>query len=115
MSIKKIAVAAPTLLAIGVASMAFAQITSGTQTLPDINVFTGLDRAVNLLFTALIIGSIIFIILAAFQFVASGGDPNAVLQARSKLIYAAVGIVVALVARSVPFVIKNIIGSGLPQ
>ena len=103
---------APALLLLGVATLAFATTELVAPTGPTtvqglINV---LDNVINLIFTSLIIFSVIFIILAAFQFVTAGGDPAGVLQARQKLIWAAVGIIVALIARALPNVIKTGIG-----
>ena len=66
----------------------------------------------NWLFVLLSIVAVIFIVLAAFQFITAGGSPEAIGQARTKLLYAAIGIVVALIARSIPFVLASIIGAG---
>ena len=66
-------------------------------------------NAANIIFTALLILASVFILLAAFQFITGGGDPEAMGQARSKLIWAAVGIGVALVARGLPGIIQNIL------
>ena len=113
MKIKKIiAAAAPAFVALGVAALVFAQ--TGLQTAPQgPNTIGGLltiiSNGINLLFTILIVISVIFIILAAFQFVTAGGDPNGVLMARQKLIWAAVGIIVATLARAIPTVVNNII------
>ena len=112
MNIKKIAAAAvPAFLVLGIAAAALAEIPNvpeGPQTVEALFGLGGpVDRVVNLLFTVLLVASVIFIILAAFQFIAGGGDPNAVVQARQKLIWAVVGIVVALLARSIPKVIQN--------
>lgn len=115
MNTKKIAASiAPALLLLGIAAFAFAQTPPGLQTpgavadLPAL--LLKIDTIVNLVFTALVVFAIIYIILAAFQFVTAGGDPNGVLQARSKLIYAAVGIIVALLAKSIPTVLKAVLG-----
>src|SRR3989344_5212745 len=106
MNMKKIAVsAAPAILLLGMAALAFAQ-TPGTTSgggyvapagptnLTELVAKTVL--VTNIVFTALVVFAIIYIILAAFQFVTAGGDPAGVLQARSKLIYAAVGVIIAL-------------------
>jgi len=61
------------------------------------------------IFVVLLVVSVIFIVLAGFQFITGGGDPAAISEARSKLIYAAVGIGVALLARGVPAAIQNIV------
>ena len=55
--------------------------------------------------------AVIFIVLAGLQFITAGGNPDAISEARTKLMYAAVGIAVALLARAVPFVISSILGA----
>jgi len=61
------------------------------------------------LFVILVVISVIFIVLAGLQFITGGGDPTAVSAARTKLIWAAVGIGVALLARGLPPAIDNLI------
>lgn len=62
------------------------------------------------LFIILLVISVIMIVLAGLQFITGGGDPTAVSQARTKLIWAAVGIGVALLARGLPAAVANLIG-----
>ena len=79
------------------------------------NVTSGADFVTTVLgitdwiFVILLLLAIIFIVLAGFQFVTGGGDPTAVAQARNKLIYAAVGIIVALLAKGLPVALRTII------
>ena len=80
--------------------------TSGQGALDVINLLTGW------LFVILSVAAVIFIVLAAFQFITAGGNAEAIIQARTKLLYAAIGIAVALVARAVPLVLMSIIGTG---
>jgi len=68
-----------------------------------------IDAITNWIFVALIVTATIFIILAGWQFVTSGGDPQAVVQARNKLLYAAVGILIALLSRGVTTAISNLV------
>jgi hypothetical protein len=69
-----------------------------------------LEVITDWIFVFLLVISVVFIVLAAFQFVTSGGDPAAVSMARTKLIYAAVGIAVAVLARGIPEAVREIIG-----
>ena len=62
------------------------------------------------IFVVLLVAATIFILLAAFQFISSGGNPQAMGEARSKLIWAAVGILVALLAKGLPIAIRNLVG-----
>ena len=61
------------------------------------------------LFVILLVLAVIMIVLAGLQFIMGGGDPLAVSQARMKLIWAAVGIGVALLARGLPAAIENLL------
>lgn len=64
----------------------------------------------NWLFAAFVSLAVIFLVLAGLQFVSSGGDAAKVSEARSKLIWAAVGIVVALASKALVPVIRSMIG-----
>ena len=63
------------------------------------------------LFVILVVIAVIFIILAGLQFITGGGDPAAISAARTKLIWAAVGIGVALLSRGLPAAVQNLIGA----
>lgn len=65
----------------------------------------------NWLFAVFIILAAIFIILAALQFVTAGGDSAKVGEARQKLIWASIGIMVALSSKGLISIIKNITGT----
>lgn len=85
----------------------FGPIPEGPQTGNEfISVVEGLT---NWLFVILLVFAVIFIVLAGFQFISGGGDPQAVAQARNKLIWAAVGIAVALLAKGIPAAISNLL------
>ena len=73
---------------------------------------TAITAITNWLFVILSIAAVIFIVLAGLQFITGGGNPETKTSARMKLMYAAVGIAVALLARAIPFVIASIIGGG---
>ncbi len=63
------------------------------------------------LFIILLVISVIMIVLAGLQFITGGGDPTAISAARTKLIWAAVGIGVALLARGLPAAVANLLGT----
>ena len=63
-------------------------------------------------FYFLIALSVIFVLVAAFKYLTAGGDPEKVKAAGSTLLYAAVAIGVALLARAVPLVIGSFLGAG---
>lgn len=72
---------------------------------------TAIQGIVDWIFVALLIAAGIFIVLAGFQFVTQGGDPNAIGEARRKLLYAAIGIIIATLAKAIPLAIRNITGT----
>lgn len=78
---------------------------TGAQLLAIIDVIT------NWIFAGFIATAVIMVILAALQFVREGGNPEKVSEARMKLIWAAVGVGVALVAKGFVPVIKSILGA----
>jgi len=63
------------------------------------------------IFIILLITAVIFIVLAGFQFVVNGGDATAVSEARRKLLYAAIGIIVGTLAKAIPLAIRSITGT----
>ncbi|MCH7828695.1 hypothetical protein IH982_02380 [Patescibacteria group bacterium] len=63
----------------------------------------------NWVFAIFLAISLIYILLAAFQFVTGGGDPAQVSGARQKLIYALIGIAIALMAAGFPAILRSIV------
>ncbi len=63
------------------------------------------------IFIGLMAISALMIILGAFTFVTSGGNPDKTTQARNYIIFAAIGIAVALFSRAVPSLVKLIVGA----
>jgi cellulose synthase/poly-beta-1,6-N-acetylglucosamine synthase-like glycosyltransferase len=63
------------------------------------------------IFIGLMAISALMIILGAFTFVTSGGSPDKTTQARNYIIFAAIGIAVALFSRAVPSLVKLVVGS----
>ena len=57
-----------------------------------------LDLVTDWIFAIAMAVALIYLVLAGFQFVTGGGDPAKVTQARQKLIYAIIGIGVALIS-----------------
>jgi len=69
--------------------------------------FETLQDIVKWIFAFVVAISLIFLILAAFQFVTGGGDPQQVSEARMKLLYAGLGI--GFVVLGIPAVIRTIV------
>ena len=63
-------------------------------------------------FYFLIAFAVIFVIVAAFRYLTAGGDPEKVKSAGNTLLYAAVAVGVALLARAVPLVVGSFLAAG---
>jgi hypothetical protein len=68
---------------------------------------------INWAFWLIIVFSIIFTLVAAFRYLTAGGDPEKVKRAGSTLLYVAIAIVIALIAKGFPTIISSFIGGGL--
>jgi len=72
------------------------------------NLFCG---ALDWLFWGLIVLSIAMFLVGGYIYVTSGGDAEKVSKATKTLTYAAIGVVIALIAQGVPLLIQNILGA----
>lgn len=103
------------MLAMGMGGVAVAAPSDPAETLPPapISSTTELEAIINTIinwvFFIFIAIAVVMIILAGLQFVTAGGDPTAVSQARTKLIWAAVGIGVALAANGFRPVVSDLL------
>jgi hypothetical protein len=78
-------------------------------TAPDFT--TVLNNFLNFLFTDIVLPlMVIMVLVGAIQFMTSAGNPEKVTQAKNTLIYAAIGVAVALLATSATSIIKSILG-----
>lgn len=68
-------------------------------------------KAVNWIFTFLILIAIIFALIAAFKYLTAAGDPEKVKGASHTLIYAAVAVGVGIIAKGVPLIVGSFFGS----
>lgn len=64
------------------------------------------------IFTILIILAVIYILWAAWLYLSSSGDEEKIKKANHQLFYAAIAIIVAILARGAPFFIANVTGAG---
>src|SRR5665213_879917 len=68
-----------------------------------------LKTVITILSLVIGVGSVIVLMIAGLTFIVSGSDPQSVARARNMLIYAIVGIVVAVLAESlVLFILKTV-------
>lgn len=82
------------------------------QTAPDVEIWGFLTTITDWLFGILIVVAVIFLILAAFNFITAGGDPEKVGTARQQVIYAIIGLIVAILARGLVNWICDTFGGG---
>jgi len=80
-------------------------------TAPDIDLLQALDTLTNWLFTLLLIVAVIFLIIAAFTFISAQGDPEKVTKARNFVLYALIGVAVAVAAKALVAFVQMIMGA----
>ncbi len=105
---KKIAITLIALSFLMVPAFIFAQI----QEAPgpgEIDVFATIDSAINFIFTVILIAATGSFLFAAFTFITAGGNEDNIKKAKQWLIYAVIGIVVAVLARAIPDFIVGIL------
>ena len=73
--------------------------------------FVTINSVINYLFAFLMIGAVIVILIAAFNFLTAAGDPDKTKKARDYIVYAIVAIVVGFLAKAIVLVIGNMIGA----
>src|SRR5690242_4545588 len=73
------------------------------------NLFCG---ALTWIFWILIIFSIVMFLVGGYRYVTSGGEAERVRSANKTLLYAAIAVVVALVASGMPSLVSSFIGGG---
>ena len=65
---------------------------------------------INWLFYLLLVAAVVFVLIAAFKYLTAAGDPEKVKSAGSTLLYAAIAVVVALIAKGIPLIASSFIG-----
>lgn len=69
-----------------------------------------IDIVLTWMFSFLVFLAVVFVIVAAYKYLTAAGDPEKVKSASNTLIYAAIAIAVALLARGLPFLVGGLIG-----
>lgn len=70
-----------------------------------------LIKIVQYTYTAFFIVAIFFILVAAFNFLTSRGDPEKVKSARSQILWAVVAIAIALISSGAALIIQGFVGA----
>jgi hypothetical protein len=84
--------------------------TGGPPALKGEDVLKVITTITNYAFGILLLIAVLMIIIAAYLFVTAGGNPETIGKARNWLIYALVGIAIAVLARGLVELVKLIIG-----
>lgn len=64
---------------------------------------------VDIMFTGLLVFAVIMIIVAAYLFISAGGDPTKLSDARMRILWALVAVVIGILARGMPTVVQNLL------
>jgi len=80
-------------------------------TLNEIEPVGAIEKIITWLITIILIVAALFIVIAAFTFVTAGGDPEKVNKARDQVLYALIGVVVALLAYGLVLLVKKTVGA----
>ncbi len=75
----------------------------------NIDVISAIDSIFSYVWPVFIAFSVIVFIWAGFLFLTAHGDPNKLTSARHAVIWGAIGVAIALLASSIPFLIDNIL------
>ena len=71
------------------------------------------DALFNILWPFFAGFAVIMFIVAGFLFLTAQGDPEKVNQARQATLWGVVGVIVGLIAFSIPFIVRVTLGSGI--
>ncbi len=98
------------LLALPVAGLADFNPGPAPITLADLSATDAMNRILNIIWPFFIGFAIIMFLVAGFSFLASMGDPTKVAGARMAILWGIVGVIVGILAFSLPFIIRNTLG-----
>lgn len=79
---------------------------------PNLDVDTVITPVLRLVWQVFIAFAVVMFLIAAFYFFTSQGEPEKVASARQFVIWGVVSIVIAILAFSLPFVIRNVVNLG---
>ncbi len=78
--------------------------------LADLSATDVMNKILNFLWPAFMGAAVIMLLVAGFGFLISMGNPEKIAVARQSVLWIIVGIVVGVLAFSIPFIIKNTLG-----
>lgn len=72
-----------------------------------------LNDLFNILFMGIMFVAVVYIVIAAYNYLSASGDPKKVDKANHMLLYAVIGVVVAVLAKNIPRIAADIVGINL--
>ena len=72
-------------------------------------IFKVLNTLISMVFYALMLLVILFLLMAAFNYLTAAGNPEKVEKAQKQILYAVITLVIAILARSIPFIVSNFV------
>lgn len=73
-------------------------------------VFTAISKITNWIFSLFLVLAVIFILYGAFKLLISGGNAEGLGEAKKLILYAAIAVVIAVLAKSIIVVAAKIVG-----
>ena len=99
------------LLAVFAALPAYAQKLSRPTVYPDLTEYYLLAQGIaNWLYAFALVFGVIMLIWAAFMYLSARDDEKQIEKAKQTIVYAIIGLVIAMLAAGVPAVLKNLLG-----
>jgi heme/copper-type cytochrome/quinol oxidase subunit 2 len=80
---------------------------------PGLTINTMVDIIFGILWPVAVAFFIIMFVIAAFHFFTAGGDETKLQQARMEIVWGVAGVIIALLAFSIPFIVRNTLGQGI--
>ncbi len=68
-----------------------------------------INNIASWMYRILLAVAVIFVLMAAFTFLTSGDKPDSIKKAKNQILYAAIGIVIAIISFSVSTIVTNVL------
>ena len=110
--VKKFTFIAPVFLALTSVALAFTPAPLPNNPLTYQGLLDLVEKLLGVLFTALVIFAIYFILMAGIGYIQAEGDPEKTKKANNQILYAAIGIGIALFAKGIEALVRSVTGGG---
>ncbi len=79
-------------------------------TAPNVNITTALNNVTNWAFGLILVVAAMFMIFGAFTYITASGDPEKIKTAHNSIMYALIGVAVAVMARGLVTLVQKMLG-----